>query len=85
MPELELPEDAYAKIEEAQRKYFSSPKGKKVKRRYFQSEKGKEAQHNYYERKTARNRFTEECVTFLQDNPGKTVEDFLQAKEQLDD
>lgn len=43
----EEPNDSYSKLEEAQKRYLNSEKGKTAVKRYKQSEKGKDAQQRY--------------------------------------
>ena len=66
-------QDTYDRIEEAKRKYFRSEKGKAAFRRYYDSEKGQMRRR----RLKMLDLLAKECSTFLQDNPDKTVEDFL--------
>jgi len=80
----ENPLDAAAnKLDDAQRKYFSSEKGKDALRRYFGSEQGKQAlrraQATYYRKQKALLEFAKQCEEWLEQNPGKTVEDFLEG------
>jgi hypothetical protein len=76
-----LKKDAADRIEEAQRRYFKSEKGRASQRRYIKSEKGKKTlskvQKDYYQRKKEKEAFAEACIQYLQDNPDKTVHDFL--------
>lgn len=69
-----------------QERYQKSQKGKDAKRRYFQTEKGKMAVLKYYlsekgkSRRRAKGRVNSllsACNKFLEENPTKTVEDFL--------
>ncbi len=77
-----LNKDAADRIEEAQRRYFKSDKGKAAQKRYAQSKQGKKTlskvQKDYYERKKEKEAVAKACKEYLLENPGKTVEDFLQ-------
>jgi len=60
-------------LDKAKKRYFDSEKGKAALKRYFQSDKGKAAfKRQYQKQKLARL-----CKEWLEQNPGKTVEDFL--------
>jgi len=70
------------------KKYDSSPKGKGARERYLRSEKGQMALLRYYlsdkgvetrQRTKELNQLLSQCKTFLEDNPTKTVGDFLQT------
>lgn len=44
-----FPKDTYAPVEEAQKRYLKTEKGKSAKKRYDQSEQGKSARKRYLE------------------------------------
>jgi len=95
------PPDAADKLDAAQRRYIQSKKGKAALRRYFQgrgkeairryhnSEKGKAAlartQQKYYHKRKTELQVAEACTRYLQQNPGKTVEDFLKEMQNGQD
>jgi len=81
---LEL--DTASRIEEAQRRYFKSPKGRASQKRYMQSDLGKKTlsrvQRAYYQRKKEKERLAKAYLQYLQENPNGTVDDFLKAYEK---
>ena len=85
-------EDAYQKYihsekgKEALKRHLNSDESKEARRRYSHSEAGKAAQLRYrlsekgketYKRGRATVRALRECQKWLEENPGKTPQDFL--------
>lgn len=58
---------------EAQTRYLQSEKGKAALLRYYLSEKGTETR----KRRTELQNLLNQCNKFLEENPDKTIEDFL--------
>ena len=68
--------DPADKIDEAQRRYMRTPKGKAAL---------KKTQAKYYHGKAKPQlKLTAACSEYLQDNPDKTVEDFLKEFQSAD-
>lgn len=71
-------DDAFAdSLDESQRRYIHSKKGKAALRRYFQSDKGKEAFRRDYQRRKRELELVRAYLAWLKTNPNRTVEDFL--------
>lgn len=87
---FELAQDKYGQSEKGKanaKKWNSSESGVSAREKYLDSEKGKMAQLRYYlsdRGKTTRQRRNElqklmrQCANYIEENPGKTVDDFLQ-------
>ena len=69
--------DAADKIDEAAKRYFQSEKGKAALKRT----QGK----YYHEKKKPENKLAKAYKVWTQDNPGRTVEDFLNGLNGQDD
>ena len=73
-------DDSFAdSLDEAQRKYITSPKGKAALKRYAQSDKGKENFRRYYQKKKKEGQVVEFFLKWQKDNPTKSLEDFLKG------
>ena len=74
------------KGKEAQKKYISSQKGREAQSAYLKSEKGFAAQLRYrlsqkgiqtYQKRQQLQKLADQAITYLSENPDKTIEDFL--------
>jgi len=77
-------------LDEAQKRYFQSGKGKEALTRYLQSEKGKKAlkraQLKYYRNKIKPgNELAKAYLRWLESHPGKSMGDFLNEQSPSSD
>lgn len=85
----------YAQTErrkDSQRTYRDSEKGQKTLQKYHESDRFKLTQKKYYEskkgegtrqRRLAKKRLETQMVTWMTNNPGKTIQDFFNAHPEL--
>jgi len=71
-------DDFAESLDESQRRYLKTDKGKAALKRYAQSDKGKANQKRYYQKKKATQQLIELFRSWVEEHPGKTIEDFLQ-------
>ncbi len=82
------------KGKDAQKRYLSSKKGRNSQRIYLNSEKGLAAQLRYRlsekgmsttQKRQQLAKLADQAITFLEENPDKTVEDYLLTLEIQDE